>query len=750
VALAVMAVASVTLWAGPARADGILEAITANEELYFTSLSTRTTDAVGTTTKTDVMTYGSRTNVRVNYNLLPTLNLNAGGFYDKEWSDVSNADTVEIEVTRLRPYAWLTLGDPIFNVAAGYDLFDDSTKTDRFETQLTRSTYNGHLNWRPTDLPWTQFRYTRTATTDAEGRLIDLDQDHVFLKSEYSSRGLDAYYAGTYLTTHDNVRDASSTQTTHEGKVLYTTRPFLDGRIVVTTDNRIRFTELTTEFPAGVPGFGITTALPVPAIGGLSALDDTPLVDPLGANPALIDADLVTSAGVNIGFVGLPPQPRRNVGLDLGSARTVTMLRVWVEGFGPAPLPADITGFYTWEIYTSTDNLNWALHATVPGALFGPLDRRFEISFPAVTTRYIKAVTRPLPGGVIGTTNTSLFPTIFITEVQAFVDRTAQGGGASRSQSITQLFRSHIVDLRAILFRTPSLYYRFNAEYQEFDDEDDARYIISNGLFFTHRLSRILSTSMNGTVEFGKEQDEERSAVRYYAALTATPLPTLTDSIVVSGNREWFVDTTTTTNSVVLYNAAQLYRGLDATLNLGAVVSSQETDGGGTLDRTEYYVNAGAGVTPHPNLTLSAYYLGKITDTSGTSTVGIAGPGRSTNRQTTEHHVDATASFTPFRSLAFTGTTSIVFETDRETQFAQNFGGSWSPFPDGNLQLSFFYSESRLSDESVTRLIQPTVRWYLTSRRRSYLEATYQMNTLDGVALTTESNLFSMRLNVYY
>jgi hypothetical protein len=737
---------SATLGAGVARADGILEAINFNEEAFYTLLSTKTTDASGTT-KTDVTTYGSRTNARINYNLLPKLNLNAGGFFEKNWATFSNGDEIDTEITRIRPYIWLTLGDSQFNTAVGYDRSDDTTDTDGVDTTLTRSTYNFNLNWRPPGLPWTQVRYTRTETKDDPQELIDATQDLYFVKSEYAWRGLETYYAGTYLTTRDDLQRADSTQLTHEGKLFYATRPFLDGRITFSTDHRVRWSELTTEGPANLL-LGSTTALAIPAATGLSAIDDTPISDPLAANAALNDGDVVTSGGVNIGFTGLG-QPRRNVGLDLGAVQTVTTLRVWVEGFGVTPLPADITNFFSWEIYTSADNLNWTLHATVAPAPFGPFDRRFEITFSAVSTRYIKAVTRPLPGGVVGATDSSAFTTIFVTEVQAFVDQTAPGTGAGR-QRFTQLFRSHNVELRAILFRTPSLYYRFFGDYREFDQDIDPIYTISNGLFFTHRLSRIFSTSANASIEFGEERGESRSAVLYYASLGATPLPTLTDSLVVSGNTQWLGQTTTKTNSVVLYNAAQLYRGLDATLNLGVNFLSEETADGQELDRTEYYVNVGAGITPHPNLTTSAYYLGRIIETSGGTAIRADGSLFTGGQQITEHRFDVGVSFTPFRTLALTATTNIVAETDRDTQVTQNFGANWAPFPDGTLQFSFFYAENRLPDESESRIIQPTLRWYLTPRRRSYLEATYQKSTLDGNAFKSESDLFTARLNIFY
>jgi hypothetical protein len=139
---------------------------------------------------------------------------------------------------------------------------------------------------------------------------------------------------------------------------------------------------------------------------------------------------------------------------------------------------------------------------------------------------------------------------------------------------------------------------------------------------------------------------------------------------------------------------------------------------------------------------MTAYYLGKLTHVSG-------GPsGR--DRDTTENRFDFGASFTPFRTLVLSASTNVVAETDRETTVLQNYGLSWAPFPDGNLQFSMFYAENRLPDDTTSRTIQPTLRWYVTSRRKSYLEATYQYTTTDMPSFKTESQLFTTRLNILY
>jgi hypothetical protein len=78
----------------------------------------------------------------------------------------------------------------------------------------------------------------------------------------------------------------------------------------------------------------------------------------------------------------------------------------------------------------------------------------------------------------------------------------------------------------------------------------------------------------------------------------------------------------------------------------------------------------------------------------------------------------------------------------------QNYGLNWTPFPDGQLQFSFFYNESYLPDRS--RIIQPTLRWYLSSRRRSYLDVSYQRRSSESVGQTTETDIVSSNLKIYF
>ncbi len=726
-ALAGLVAAAAVVLPGVSWGDGIFEGITGSVESSYSFVTTKTTDASGNTTKTKTNNYFERFTLNVNYNLFPKLNLNAGGTFEDTIADPVNTDTIpRTEFTRIRPYVFLTLRDPLYTGALGYDLREDTTRTSgQPKTTLTQENYNASFDWRPEGLPWTKVTYTRTNTHDGDRTVLDTEKDYVNLKSEYRYQGLDLSYVGTYTDTRDKILNLDTTEVSNEGRLAYATTLF-NGRTSINTDNRLNVTTVDTTQPQ----------LTVFALSGLSALSDTPAIVTLDPNRALIDGNLTVSAGVNIGLPGLGGDTRqRNLGLDFLVPQRLSRLLVWVNIGVNATLPAAISDSYLWEVYTSTDNVNWTLYQAARPAPFGPFLNRFEITFPSVTTRYIKVVTRPLSAAVIIPPGFQNPDQIFVTELEAQFDQPVQ----DVRRSTTRTFQNYTLDVKTRLLSGPALYYDFNSYYIDSSPDGQRQYNISNGLFFNHSFNPVLSTSANASVEYGAQGDDTRVALLYYASLLATPLRTLSHNLVFSGNNQRIGGLANTSNTAAVYNTAQIYKGIDANLNLGVALTSDEQPGNGSIDRRRVYVNPGVNVTPHPSLVLTLYYLGQQTHTSG---------GTSTLEDITENRLDLTASWTPFRSLFLSAAVNVDAETGRETTVQQNYGLSWTPFPDGQLQFSFFYNESHLPDR--TRIIQPTLRWYFSPRRRSYLDVTYQRTSADAPGQKTETDIISSNLKIYF
>ena len=262
---------------------------------------------------------------------------------------------------------------------------------------------------------------------------------------------------------------------------------------------------------------------------GRSLLSDTLITGALDLNASLVNGDLTMGSGINIGLVPLGGDTRaRHVGLGFSSVTEMNNLLVWIN----RELPAEIASRFVWEVYVSSDNFNWSLLKAGTIYPFGAFENRFEIDFPNVTTRYIKVVVRPLaPAPPIPPSFTNP-ENILITEIQAFSKKLAEG---AKEETFVSTSQTSNTSLRYRVSDSPLLYYDFSYFYTKNDASDQETSSLSNGLTLNHRLTRILSATARIAREDGTEQDEKRIAYVYNGALTATPLRTLTNSLVFSG-----------------------------------------------------------------------------------------------------------------------------------------------------------------------------------------------------------------------
>lgn len=171
---------------------------------------------------------------------------------------------------------------------------------------------------------------------------------------------------------------------------------FAQGKWSVSLDGRVIRDEQTDRSPSGT-----FLPEPIPAVEGLAAIDTSPEFGALDPAVDLNDDDFDTPASppIDIGGANL----FRNVGLDLGFSFEMTALEVGVDRLSGSNL--------VWEIYVSTDNLNWQA-VGVSSSTFDPVLLRYTIEFPRTTGRYVKAVN----------VSENAQPEVLVTEVRAFVD----------------------------------------------------------------------------------------------------------------------------------------------------------------------------------------------------------------------------------------------------------------------------------------------------------------------------------------
>jgi hypothetical protein len=727
-------VALLFLVSGPASAQqGVIEGLRTILDTNISTISTTTTDGSGTATTVRTNTFYPRLTLTTDTLLYPNLRLNAGGVfeYDKLFAPDAAGGT-DVTITRLRPFFELRSTNPMFAPGISYFRRENLTKIqDQPLLKLVNEDYTAYLGWKPEGLPLFDFQFMRTNTFNGERTFLDTTRDLGQVLARYGYRNLNLYYQGFRLDTTDRVYDVDTRQVSHSARADYSSGFFHD-RLQWGATYNIDRQDLTTV----ASGEGGEVAVPVIPFAGLAVLSDTPLTAALSPNPALIDANLTASAGIDLGL----PAPgadsqARNLGFDFLGPTEVNRLLVWID----RDLPADIAGSFSWEIYSSPDNLIWRRETVVPAAPFGPFETRFQVDFPAVTARYLKVVTRPLSSAVL---NASNYPDIFVTEMQAFLTKPA---GELRGK-LVRTTQNINTDVRLRILDTPSLYYEGSYWYNGVDpsgsDASSAiqdtvyRDTLSNGLSVNQRFNRVFAAYARGAYEQGTQPEGDRTATVSNATLTIDPVRTFTTSLLYTGLDEQIADREEARRSFSVQTNTQLYRGIDVQFGFGWNFTTRDT-GEDTRDR---YVNLTASFVPRRNVTLTVNYVGTTTTRSG---VFFGDPQYYTRRGY------VTLAFDPVRTLHVVLEEDVLAVTDEKTRATTDIGVNWSPFPDGSLQFIVAYNNALRSLEfGRERDFRTGVRWMIT--RRSYVDVSYYRTKSEFVQLETESKVFSVDLRLFF
>jgi hypothetical protein len=712
---------------GSLEAQGLLQGISGSLEYDYSFFDSKTSDVFGNKTETKSHNHYPRFTLNIDTKIYPNLRLHAGGVAEANISD-GEIDDIDAKttVTRFRPYIDLTLQTPLYTAGMGYVRREEKTKVeDARSVTLVNEEYNGILEWRPDGFPSSKLYLKRTNRFDGREQFRDTKEDFLELISKYTYKGLNLNYRGTYTHTADDITDLDTKQQLHNGRITYTDAYF-DKRVSLQTNYDVTYQQTKTDAKGGG-----TVQFPLFPFAGLFSIDPTPgdSTDiPMVPNPALIDGDLVTSSGIDIGLpaIGDPTDPR-NIGLDMLNVTEINQLLVWIDRDLSAS-PA-IANSFSWQIWTSSDNLTWTLFTTISPAPFGPFENRFELNFLNVSTRYIKIVVSPLSSAVPGA---AAFPDIFITEVQTFVNRPAEDveGKVSNTTHIYNL------DVRTRILDVPLLFYELNYFLNRLEPSSEQRYDLSNALSVNHRLSRTLVGSARVGVENGEERDEKRLAYVYNASLIADPLRTLHNSLVLSGRNEKIGGRPNDNYSAFLYNTAQLYNGIDLNLNGGVSYRKQETE-----EKTrDYIIDVGLNIVPHRTVVFVLNYSDRITERWG---------GEREDGSTYTRILDMSINYTPFRTLNLFASWELIAERDQDTETTQNYALNWSPFQDGTLQFNFAYDENlRSEDHLKERMLTPSIRWNIT--RRSYVDISYQITRIKSDLQETDSKFFGTNLKIFF
>lgn len=718
--------AGCAFWGGTARADmisGFLE--------WNYSLNNGRLTSGGETTRTKADTLTQRYNLNLNWQPYPQLRLLAGGLFKQDQSTVKatnqTSTTTDTTDTTIRPFADLTLENPLYNAGVGFNRREETLEVTAAPKLTTISEdYHALAGWKPEGLPWLDLQFSRFNNYDSDRTSLDSTTDRAIIGLRYLPvQSLDLWYQATYTDDINHLKQSEIEQLVHSGRATYTDQLF-DGRLFIAADYNINHQEITATAPGKTE-----IDYPVSPSSAMFALNLTPQ---LGAMPIdatysyLIDGNFtVGNSQVNLGVRG-DTDRNINIGVTFVFAEAVDLFVISVD----RDLPDSVANSFAWDVYTSTDNQEWTLvQAAVPGTFIrSAQNNRFEIRFPTVTTRYLKVVTSPLSAAVAAQSVPPLTnpESILVTEVQTYNRRPPD----TFSQT-TQLLN---IDTKTRLLDIPALYYTLSFYYDRRDPAAETRYTVSNGLLLDHRFNDVFSLNARFAREDGQEDLGHRVAYIYDATLRATPLPALSHTLIYSGRKEDVGQTTNNSDSVFLYNTAELYRGIQLNLAGGITYATHEN---GDKTRT-YSIIAGASIIPNSKVTINlTYSKDKTTALEGTS----ADIGSSIER------ADITGTYRPFTTLYLVAGVGYMKQQNSPADYTQNYGVNWSPFPDGTLQFNFSYSENqRTLNEEKTRTITPNLNWKIT--RRSFLQLAYVILQTKSATTTTDSEIYSMNLRTSF
>jgi hypothetical protein len=709
-------------------------------ELDYSHMTTKSSDASGNDTMNRSNSFNQKYNLMLNTSLLPLLTLRAGYLFetDQTWLANNDRDT-HTRITTSLPSGDLTLGSKLLNASLGYNRRKESTSsTVASSIDTYNEDYHGTLNWHPEGLPSVSFNLERTNIFDGQRLSQDSTNDRATLGLAYRLKGLDLRYASTYNDHTDKLEGVDITQTTHAARATYSGQFFQERVSLYSSYNISEQTTTTTTSGRGFVNLPITQLL-----GGLSAqIDNQGFLGSgrLEANQALIDG----TASIDIGTATVSPPPYQNMGVDFVNSTTAVsriLLSIASQLFdkvGADDFKTYLAPLYTWSVYESSDNSSWK-QVTVRSVQFHTDTRQFELIFDTTTAQYVKVAVAQLDPTNANVKNAlftvhvpSLTLSVPVTRIEAFnrVPAAAAQGQTSIVSNILNL------DAKVRLLQDYALYYDTSFYLVSTTSNGFLKWTLSNALQADHQFNELVSASGRVAREDGEEPQGHRGAYTYNATLRVTPLRTLSHSIAYSGRAEMFHGQTNTSNSLYLSNTAEIYRGVNFSLNGGASNATNQT-GEKVLS---YNMISSLNVMPRRDLSLSINYSLNRTDLSG---------GNQGNVTSSTRRGDVGITYRPFTNLYLLASLGQLQQTDRKADLVQNYGLNWSPFPDGTLQFNFSYQENvRTQNEERSRLISPSLTWKITNR--AILELSYPLLRTTSLSGATESETFSANLRMSF
>ena len=408
----------------------------------------------------------------------------------------------------------------------------------------TSNTWDANLssNWGP---KWPSIRLYYGQGRDYDDqhpRQTDTKSKHKGVDVNYQFSIFKVYYNYRDSKDEDLVDDSTSWDYNHFASIE-ASKDLFNHRLSLSTSNQISYTKNVTETKAK----GGKVTIPVTVVSGYSGVDDSPDDGTLGINPALVDGDRFTSAGVDIGNT-----EDENLALET-VYRKVNLIYVYTED----DVPDAWVSQFRWELYKSGDGTNWDLVALNLSYSYNHDMKRFEIELPDVSDRYVKLYVAQIPNS----------GDVYVTEMEAYYEEVTGKSKVTTVNRYRGLRSSFNLDWRP--WDTVLASYSFTLDKSKPDPGPDSR-----DLYHSARVewspSRYFSPSVQlGTTSRDTQGEKKRKSYSYSLTVNSSPLDTL-DLSWGASRSEYYEggDKESRTDTLDFYATATIFPDLTANLDL--------------------------------------------------------------------------------------------------------------------------------------------------------------------------------------
>ncbi|RII25763.1 MAG: hypothetical protein CXR31_12170 [Geobacter sp.] len=719
--------------------------ISGSAELDMNLSWNKTKDATGVVTSNSKGNeFMQKYNISLAVNPFPLLKISSGALIQQDVTTLHDINSNSHgTTTSFSPYFDALLTNTLYQAGVGYVRTENSQSgTLAVEPKTINEEYHAALGWRPVDLPDLSVRLSHANNYDVDRLNRDGTTDMVSVGSRYMYRTFKLGYQFTGTDTRDNLHDTDTTQMLHNASVSYSDQ-FFDKRVSLYSQYNVNYQQSTTS--AGNGGVVDTALFPVSGISAFNIDPSLGTADQNTGNPALIDSNFTSTTGINLGVVApaVNTNNKWSIGVDFFNVTEINKIRIFVD----RQLPTSIASAFTWQIWVrDRETDTWSQidqngttvapnSANMIPATFEPLQNNYDFTLTllsSVKTRFIKVVVNTLPQSMALANPSFQNPDrIFVTEFQGVLSQPAaqvKGTRSSSSQNLNMDVRTRILD-------SPSLYHSLNLSLTATSGADIS-YILNNSLLLDHKINEVFSVGATVGREDISSSGQQSSAFLYSASLKAIPLVGLTNTLVYSGRIDYQPKGTTDNNSIFFTNISQPYKGVAFNLSAGYGISTNLV--GQKSENLSFA--SGTSITPRQDLSFTlTYNLSKSNITGGTT------PPSSSSSQNGLLGI----SYRPFPSLYLFASLGVQQGENQQTQYIQNYGGNWSPFPDGDLQFNVAYNENAttLNNQKDTNLT-PSVSWRIAPR--ATLNLSYSLLTSESLISSTKSSYVSMILRLFF